>query len=223
MLICKTCKAEMPDDTYFCEKCGEMMHDQNNDADSLAALDNSIASVEENANKFCFSCGAKLGIEPKFCPSCGKPQSLPPVMPPIGSNTNTSPPPADPASVTFTKTTAPESSSPTPPRLSNAAPSRKLLGEFSVSVCDSSILNLKVGKLTVYSDRIVFKPMLNVFGNVIVIQIDEIVSVNATTVSVALIPSGVVQIILRSGEGHMFIPIIWEKDRLIKLLQDQIR
>ena len=78
MAVCKNenCNAEMPDDAYFCEKCGEVMHDQNNNTDSMEGLGNGITSAEENGSMSCFSCGERLEIGTKFCPACGKQQPL---------------------------------------------------------------------------------------------------------------------------------------------------
>lgn len=211
MLICEKCKVEMPDDTYFCEICGEVMYNQNNDTGSQAAPGNDIDSTEKNENRFCFSCGEKLEIESKFCSSCGKQQS-----------------PAGQASVISTRTTAPEGFEPTP----LAGISRKVLGEFDVAMYAHgasfwAIMQLENwGELTVYSDRIEFNELGEV-GKSIVIQIDEIVSVNMDTRSYTLGRQKVVRIVLRSGKDYVLVPYLTlklneEAERLFRMIQSQI-
>ena len=193
----------MPDDTYFCEICGEAMPDQSSDSDFKVELNNGIGSIEKNENKFCFSCGAELGIEANFCSSCGKQQS-----------------PADSG-----KTTS---------RLPNADTSQKTLGEFNIAMYAHGANFLTVmnpenwGNLTVYNDHIEFNEH-GVIGahKTIIIQMDEIISVNMDTLSYILDIQKTVRIILHSGKDYVLVPMTKkfneEADQLFSLIQVQIR
>ncbi|MCL2814450.1 MAG: zinc ribbon domain-containing protein [Oscillospiraceae bacterium] len=193
MMICKKCKAEMPDDTYFCEKCGELMYGQDGEAADV-----------KSEGKYCHSCGDKLSPAAVFCPKCGTKQEPGNALAAPGMND------------------APQ------PQLAPAAfadSSNNKLGEFNVSINSvSSIRKLigvtNMGKLSVFNNRLEFKPgALNVFDTVITIPASEITAVNI--VSVYGFQNGV-QVVLRSGQEHIFIPTVWERDRLIELIRSQL-
>ena len=233
----------MPDGAFFCEKCGELMVDQGGGAASppengggaahppekgsgagLSAQP--AATVQQTTVRFCPSCGTRIEPGTKFCPSCGAKQPQDPARPAVPGAA--APSTAGTVSVTFTKTAANENFSPIPPRRPGMGASMRVLGEFRVTIHDGSGMRLLTGglnnngKLAVYSDRLEFKPgVLNMMDNAFVIQVGEIVSAGVTSVTFG-IPNGV-QIVLRSGKEYVFIPNIWEKTRLIELIQAQMR
>lgn len=202
MMICKSCKAEMPDDTYFCEKCGEMMDKQ----------DGNAADIKDEG-KYCHSCGGKLSLAAAFCPKCGKKQD---------DNARAA---SDIDNAPFTPAAFAE-----PAKNGGAGlaprpftdPSNNKLGEFNVSINSVSSLRkligvTNMGKLSVFNNRLEFKPgALNVFDAAITIPAGEIASVNI--VGVYGIQNGV-QIVLHSGKEYTFIPSVWEKNRLIEQIQ----
>jgi RNA polymerase subunit RPABC4/transcription elongation factor Spt4 len=221
MIKCKKCGAEMPDGTYFCEKCGEAMYDQNGNVGS----DVSVTSE----SKFCQSCGEKLETSMRFCPKCGAKvfplSSVSAAAPaPIPAPT-----PAISNSVSFVRPEPKNNAVLTPPRRPSTGKSQVAIAEFYVSWNSGSTLKkaatfggmVNGGSLKIYADRVEFVPgKMNIADKTVVMPMDEIASVSATDVAF-VIPNGV-KIVMRSGQEYVVMPKIWEKVRIVELIQAQL-
>ncbi len=231
-MICKNCGADMPKDTYFCEKCGEAMY---NDMDYPSSSRRDDPACETQPKPiggiwFCTSCGRENSPAQNYCPACGRQKAE---LRPSAPSPSTLPPPAPMYSVDFTR---PEHTA--PPKVqeyrASIAPAhpqnlpQNKIGEFSVAMHSGPAVRklaiggmVNMGKLSIYADRFEFKPgAVNFIDKPLTIPVAEVASVSVTNVAL-VIPNGIL-IKLRSGMEHLFVPYGWEKKRIVDMLNAQV-
>ena len=73
-MICPKCKIDLPEDSEFCQYCGEKISSPANTVPKQSAPmpPREIPSPKKTKLKFCSQCGNQIDHETKVCTGCGK-------------------------------------------------------------------------------------------------------------------------------------------------------